>query len=191
MSFDDYFDLDDSMSRDDQLVSFLVGLAPRATHRPYTDFSSVNLRSGAGPFGGAGLPDLRGGGGGGGPQDPPGPVADPPGPLVFPVRRLPSEAGQGAAPLGKPPSLASAEADACQVGADEDGRVPGRTQGRRLTSGADLFRGILGWSRRSSRSWPSHRSPLRATTPSRSASPWTLRAGRSRWAWTRRATPRR
>ena len=34
MSFDDYFDLRDGMDRVDQLVAFLAGLTPRATHRP-------------------------------------------------------------------------------------------------------------------------------------------------------------
>jgi len=42
LSFDDYFDLRDGMSQTEQLVAFLVGLAPRATHRPYMDMSRVD-----------------------------------------------------------------------------------------------------------------------------------------------------
>ena len=49
MSFDEYFDLSDSMSNLDQLIAFAVGLAPKATHLPYIDVSSVNLETGAGP----------------------------------------------------------------------------------------------------------------------------------------------
>tara|TARA_R110002049_G_scaffold285698_3_gene466866 strand:- start:9410 stop:10183 length:774 start_codon:yes stop_codon:yes gene_type:complete len=49
MSFDDYFDLNDSMSNVDRLIAFAVGLAPKATHLPYMDVSSVNLETGAGP----------------------------------------------------------------------------------------------------------------------------------------------
>jgi molybdopterin/thiamine biosynthesis adenylyltransferase len=52
MSFDDYFDLDDRMSRFDQLVGFVVGLAPRATHRSYMDLSKVDILSGRGPSSG-------------------------------------------------------------------------------------------------------------------------------------------
>lgn len=52
MSFDDYFDLDDRMGRLDQLVAFLVGLAPRATHRSYMDLSEVDVASGRGPSSG-------------------------------------------------------------------------------------------------------------------------------------------
>ena len=49
MSFDEYFDLNDSMSEIDQLIAFAVGLAPKGTHLPYIDVSSVNLETGAGP----------------------------------------------------------------------------------------------------------------------------------------------
>jgi hypothetical protein len=42
MSFDAYFDLDDSMTRLDQLVAFATGLAPRATHRRYMDLTKVD-----------------------------------------------------------------------------------------------------------------------------------------------------
>ncbi len=52
MSFDDYFDLDDQLDRLDRLVAFAVGLAPRATHRPYMDLSEVDPNSGRGPSAG-------------------------------------------------------------------------------------------------------------------------------------------
>ncbi|MEZ6138614.1 MAG: ThiF family adenylyltransferase [Pirellulaceae bacterium] len=49
MSFDDYFDLNDNMSKIDQLIAFAVGLAPRATQTAYMDISKVDLTSGAAP----------------------------------------------------------------------------------------------------------------------------------------------
>ena len=49
LSFDDYFDLNDSMDRMDQVIAFLAGLTPRATHRSYMDLSQVDTRSGRGP----------------------------------------------------------------------------------------------------------------------------------------------
>ena len=49
MSFDEYFDFRDKMSRFDQLVAFLVGLAPRATQRAYMDVSKVDIATGRGP----------------------------------------------------------------------------------------------------------------------------------------------
>jgi molybdopterin/thiamine biosynthesis adenylyltransferase len=49
MSFDEYFDLNDTMDRADQLVAFLVGLTPRATQRTYMDLSRVDPRAGKGP----------------------------------------------------------------------------------------------------------------------------------------------
>ena len=52
MSFDEYFDLDQTPDRFDQLISFLVGLAPRATHRSYLDFARVDPRTGQGPSAG-------------------------------------------------------------------------------------------------------------------------------------------
>ncbi|WP_435006757.1 ThiF family adenylyltransferase [Tundrisphaera lichenicola] len=52
MSFDDYFDLHEGMGRLDQLVAFLVGLTPKATHRSYTDFSEVDTSTGRGPSAG-------------------------------------------------------------------------------------------------------------------------------------------
>jgi molybdopterin/thiamine biosynthesis adenylyltransferase len=52
MSFDDYFDLDDSMSAMEQVIAFAVGLAPRATHLGYMDLSQVDLTSGRAPSAG-------------------------------------------------------------------------------------------------------------------------------------------
>jgi molybdopterin/thiamine biosynthesis adenylyltransferase len=52
MSFDEYFDLNDSMDRADHLVAFLVGLTPRATQRTYMDLSGVDPRAGKGPSAG-------------------------------------------------------------------------------------------------------------------------------------------
>jgi molybdopterin/thiamine biosynthesis adenylyltransferase len=49
MSFDDYFDIDDSMSRLDKLIAFLTGLTPEATQRTYMDLSQVDTRTGRGP----------------------------------------------------------------------------------------------------------------------------------------------
>lgn len=52
MSFDAYFDLHDDMEPADQLVAFIVGLAPRATHLAYLDLRQVDPRSGRGPSAG-------------------------------------------------------------------------------------------------------------------------------------------
>jgi molybdopterin/thiamine biosynthesis adenylyltransferase len=52
MSFDDYFDLDDAMDRADQLVAFLAGLTPRASHLAYLDLTQVDPQSGRGPSAG-------------------------------------------------------------------------------------------------------------------------------------------
>jgi hypothetical protein len=52
MSFDEYFDFDGASDPFDELVSFLVGLAPRATHRTYIDFSRVDPATGRGPSAG-------------------------------------------------------------------------------------------------------------------------------------------
>ena len=49
MSFDRYFDLNDDQDHLDQLVSFLVGLAPKALHIPYMDLGTVDPKSGRGP----------------------------------------------------------------------------------------------------------------------------------------------
>jgi molybdopterin/thiamine biosynthesis adenylyltransferase len=48
MTFDDYFDLKDGMEQVDLFCAFALGLAPRATHLPYFDFSYVES-SGRGP----------------------------------------------------------------------------------------------------------------------------------------------
>jgi len=52
MSFDEYFDLNDTMDQADQLVAFLVGLTPRATQRAYLDLTQVDPRTGTGPSAG-------------------------------------------------------------------------------------------------------------------------------------------
>jgi molybdopterin/thiamine biosynthesis adenylyltransferase len=52
MSFDEYFDLDHTTDRLDQLISFLLGLAPRATHRTYMDLSRADPKTGRGPSAG-------------------------------------------------------------------------------------------------------------------------------------------
>jgi molybdopterin/thiamine biosynthesis adenylyltransferase/ubiquinone/menaquinone biosynthesis C-methylase UbiE len=49
MSFDRYFDLNDSMERVDQLAAFAVGLTPKATQLPYTDLSYASLTERTGP----------------------------------------------------------------------------------------------------------------------------------------------
>jgi len=49
MSFDDYFDLTDGMDRLDQVIAFLSGLCPEATHAPYMDMTKVDPTTGRGP----------------------------------------------------------------------------------------------------------------------------------------------
>ncbi|WP_447977151.1 ThiF family adenylyltransferase [Candidatus Nitrospira bockiana] len=49
MSFDQYFDLNDGMSRVDQLVAFAVGLAPKGLHLRYLDLSRVDFAREVGP----------------------------------------------------------------------------------------------------------------------------------------------
>jgi molybdopterin/thiamine biosynthesis adenylyltransferase len=49
MSFDEYFDLNDSMTPMDQLIAFVVGITPRATHRPYMDVRYIDPRTHRGP----------------------------------------------------------------------------------------------------------------------------------------------
>jgi hypothetical protein len=49
MSFDDYFDFHDGMDRADQLVAFLTGLTPRASHLAYLDMTQVDPSTGRGP----------------------------------------------------------------------------------------------------------------------------------------------
>ena len=83
MSFDEYFDVNDAMDRGDQLVSFLAGLTPCATHLSYLDLSQVDARSGRGPSAGFGLPSLQRGRGGRDAQDPPGTPPIRPAPWYF------------------------------------------------------------------------------------------------------------
>jgi molybdopterin/thiamine biosynthesis adenylyltransferase len=52
MSFDDYFDLHDTMDRLDQVIAFLAGLTPKATHFPYMDLSHADPKTGRGPSAG-------------------------------------------------------------------------------------------------------------------------------------------
>jgi len=49
MSFDDYFDLTDDQEPFEQLMRFIVGLAPGGLHLPYMDLSSVDTQTGRGP----------------------------------------------------------------------------------------------------------------------------------------------
>jgi molybdopterin/thiamine biosynthesis adenylyltransferase len=49
MSFDEYFDLHDGQGPFDQLVNFVLGLAPAGLHMPYLDFETVNPATGRGP----------------------------------------------------------------------------------------------------------------------------------------------
>lgn len=49
MSFDEYFDLNDQMSRLDQLIAFVVGLAPRGLHLQYMDLTRVDMHAQIGP----------------------------------------------------------------------------------------------------------------------------------------------
>jgi len=52
MSFDEYFAFREGMSTLEKVANFLVGLAPRATHLPYTDLSYVDPATGRGPSAG-------------------------------------------------------------------------------------------------------------------------------------------
>ncbi len=54
MGFDEYFDIRDAMTTDEKLLSFMVGLAPRATHRHYIDPRRIDLENHRGPSLGAG-----------------------------------------------------------------------------------------------------------------------------------------
>jgi molybdopterin/thiamine biosynthesis adenylyltransferase len=49
MSFDEYFDLSDDQEPFEQLMKFIVGLAPAGLHLPYMDLGSVNIETGRGP----------------------------------------------------------------------------------------------------------------------------------------------
>lgn len=48
-SFDDFMDLRDGLSYEEQIARFAVGLAPAGLHVPYLDPSSVNLKTRRGP----------------------------------------------------------------------------------------------------------------------------------------------
>ncbi|MGH7229916.1 MAG: ThiF family adenylyltransferase, partial [Nitrospiraceae bacterium] len=52
MSFDRYFDLHDRMSKIDQLIAFMAGLAPRGLHLRYLDLSRVDVAEKTGPSSG-------------------------------------------------------------------------------------------------------------------------------------------
>jgi tRNA threonylcarbamoyladenosine dehydratase len=49
MCFDEYFDIADDEDAFEQLMKFIVGLAPSALHLPYMDLSTVNIETGRGP----------------------------------------------------------------------------------------------------------------------------------------------
>jgi molybdopterin/thiamine biosynthesis adenylyltransferase len=49
MSFDEYFDLNDEQEPFEQLMRFIVGLAPAGLHLPYMDLGSINIETGRGP----------------------------------------------------------------------------------------------------------------------------------------------
>ena len=49
MSFDEYFNITEGMSRSDQQLAFFIGIAPRSTHLKYVDLSRVDLDAKAGP----------------------------------------------------------------------------------------------------------------------------------------------
>lgn len=49
MTFDQYFNIREGMSREDKLLSFGLGVAPGGTHLKYLDFGAIDLNAGAGP----------------------------------------------------------------------------------------------------------------------------------------------
>jgi hypothetical protein len=49
MSFDEYFDIHDGMERMDQIIAFMVGLAPKAIHLRYFDLSRIDVAAQTGP----------------------------------------------------------------------------------------------------------------------------------------------
>ncbi len=49
MSFDEYFDINDKMSRLEQIIAFAVGLAPASIHMKYLDLSKVDINAKTGP----------------------------------------------------------------------------------------------------------------------------------------------
>lgn len=53
MSFDEYFALTDSQNNTEQFISYIVGMAPQATHRSYVDPTHVNVSEQYGPSVGA------------------------------------------------------------------------------------------------------------------------------------------
>lgn len=49
MTFDEYFDIREGMTREDKLLSFGLGVAPGGTHLKYLDFGRIDLNAGEGP----------------------------------------------------------------------------------------------------------------------------------------------
>jgi len=49
MSFDEYFGLTDSQSAPEQFINFIIGMAPKATHRKYVDPAHVSVTEQYGP----------------------------------------------------------------------------------------------------------------------------------------------
>ncbi|MGD9330264.1 MAG: ThiF family adenylyltransferase [Desulfobacterales bacterium] len=49
MGFDAYFNIHDAMRTEEKLLSFMIGLAPRATHRRYIDPRAIDLENHRGP----------------------------------------------------------------------------------------------------------------------------------------------
>ena len=49
MSFDEYFNIVDGMTTEQQYLAFAMGLAPRGTHMKYMDLKKVSLENKAGP----------------------------------------------------------------------------------------------------------------------------------------------
>lgn len=49
MSFEEYYDLREGLSREEQLIAFAVGTAPGGTHLKYMDPKSVDFQKGYGP----------------------------------------------------------------------------------------------------------------------------------------------
>ncbi len=54
MGFDEYFNISDDLDRDEKLLRFFVGLAPKATQAAYIDPSSITMSGEKGPSAGAG-----------------------------------------------------------------------------------------------------------------------------------------
>lgn len=49
MNFDDYFDIDDSMDEDEQLLKFFIGLTPKFVHFNYIDMKESSIKTRSGP----------------------------------------------------------------------------------------------------------------------------------------------